>query len=62
MRNRLITRTTQPKYRETRKSLRGTDVSAKGVFRFSVAYFLGILILNILVSPFVDQFLGRVSC
>jgi Ion channel len=58
MRNRLITRTTQPKYRETRKSLRGTDVSAKGVFRFSVAYFLGILILNILVSPFVDQFWG----
>ena len=58
MRNRLMTRTTQPKHRETRTSLRGTDVSAKGVFRFSVAYFLCVLILNILVSPFVDQFPG----
>jgi hypothetical protein len=58
MRNRLITRTTQPEHRETRTSLRGTDVSAKGVFRFSVAYFLCVLILNILVSPFVDQFWG----
>ena len=48
----------QPKHRETRTSLRGTDVSAKGVFRFSVAYFLCVLILNILVSPFVDQFWG----
>jgi hypothetical protein len=45
-------------HRETRTSLRGTDFSAKGVFRFSVAYFLGALILNILVSPFVDQFRG----
>jgi hypothetical protein len=36
--------------------LRGTD--AKGVFRFSVAYFLCALILNILVSPFVDVFRG----
>lgn len=53
-----MTRTTQPKRRETRTSLRGTDVSAKGVFRFSVAYFLCVLILNILVSPFVDQFSG----
>ena len=58
MRNRLMTRTTQPTHRETGTSLRGTDVSAKGVFRFSVAYFLCALILNILVSPFVDQFWG----
>ena len=58
MHNLLMTRTTQPKRRETRTSLRGTDVSAKGVFRFSVAYFLCVLILNILVSPFVDQFWG----
>jgi ion channel len=28
------------------------------MFRFSVAYFLCVLILNILVSPFVDQFPG----
>jgi hypothetical protein len=58
MRNRLMTQSTQPNHRETRTSLRGTDVSAKGVFRFSVAYFLCALILNILVSPFVDQFRG----
>ena len=58
MHNLLMTRTTQRKRRETRTSLRGTDVSAKGLFRFSVAYFLCMLILNILVSPFVDQFWG----
>ena len=58
MHNPLMTRATQPKRRETRISLRGTDVSAKGVFRFSVAYFLCVLILNILVSPFLDQFWG----
>ena len=58
MRNRLMTQNMQPKHRETRTSPRGTDVSAKGVFRFSVAYFLCVLILNILVAPFVDQFPG----
>jgi hypothetical protein len=52
MRDRLMTRTTQPKHTETRKSLRGTGVSAKGVFRFSVPYFLCVLALNVLVSPF----------
>jgi hypothetical protein len=56
MRNRL-TRTTEAKHGDTRLRLRGTEVSAKGVFRFSVPYFLCILILNILISPFADQFL-----
>jgi hypothetical protein len=49
---------TEPKHRETRIRLRGTDLSAKGVFRFSVPYFLFVLILNILISPFLDQFWG----
>ena len=58
MRNRFMTQSMQPKHRKIRTSLRGTDVSAKGVFRFSVPYFLCVLILNILVSPFVDEFRG----
>jgi Ion channel len=50
--------TTQPQHGETRANLRGTNFAAKGVFRFSVVYFLCALVLNILVSPFVDQFPG----
>ena len=50
--------TTQPQHGETRANLRGTNPAAKGVFRFSVVYFLCALVLNILVSPFVDQFPG----
>ena len=53
-----MTQSPQSKHRETRTSLRGTDVAAKGMFRFSVAYFLCVLTLNILVAPFVDQFPG----
>src|SRR5258708_29806096 len=49
---------TQPQRGETRANLRGTNFAAKGVFRFSVVYFLCALVLNILVSPFVDQFPG----
>src|SRR5260221_10293963 len=49
---------TQPQHGETRANLRGTNFAAKGVFRFSVVYFLCALVLNILVSPFVDQFPG----
>jgi voltage-gated potassium channel len=48
----------QPQHGETRANLRGTNFAAKGVFRFSVVYFLCALVLNILVSPFVDQFPG----
>lgn len=47
-----------PKRRETRTILRGTESSAKGLFRFSVPYFLCMLILNMVVSPFVDQLRG----
>jgi len=50
--------TTQPQHGETRANLRGTNFAAKGVFRFSVVYFLCALVLNMLVSPFVDQFPG----
>jgi hypothetical protein len=50
--------TTQLQHGETRANLRGTNFAAKGVFRFSVVYFLCALILNLLVSPFVDQFPG----
>jgi len=35
--------------------MQATRTKPKQIFRFSVAYFLGVLVLNILVSPFVDQ-------
>src|SRR5258707_14726713 len=50
--------TTQPQHGETRANLRGTNPAAKGVFRFSVVSFLCALVLNMLLSPFVDQFPG----
>jgi len=50
--------TTQPQHGETRANLRGTNPAAKGVFRFSVVYFLCALVLNMLLSPFVDQVPG----
>jgi hypothetical protein len=50
--------TTQPQHGETRANLRGTNPATKGVFRFSVVYFLCALVLNMLLSPFVDQFPG----
>jgi hypothetical protein len=50
--------TTQPQHGEARANLQGTNFAAKWVFRFSVVYFLCALILNMLVSPFVDQFPG----
>ena len=46
-------RTTLPKQLETRISSRKTQGRPK-LFRFSLSYFLGALILNILISPFVD--------
>src|SRR5260370_2410003 len=49
---------TQPQHGETRANLQGTRFATKGVFRFSVVYFLCALVLNILASPFVDQFPG----
>ena len=46
-------RTTQPKHLKTRTSPQKAQVRPKP-FRFSVSYFLGALILNIFISPFVD--------
>src|SRR6516165_1939929 len=58
MRNGPMSRITQPKHGATHTSLRGTTFAAKGVFRFSVVYFLCALVLYMLVSPFVDQSQG----
>src|SRR5258708_25217889 len=49
---------TQPQHGEKRANLQGTRFATKGVFRFSVVYFLCALVLNMVVSPFVDQFPG----
>jgi hypothetical protein len=46
-------RNTQPKHLKTRTSPQKAQVRPKQ-FRFSVSYFLGALILNIFISPFVD--------
>lgn len=46
-------RTTQSKPLKTRTSPQKARVRPKQ-FRFSVSYFLGALILNILISPFID--------
>src|SRR5215467_2618491 len=47
-------RTTQPNQVEMRGAPQATRQRPKPVFRFSVAYFLGVLVLNILIAPFVD--------
>ncbi len=46
-------RNTQPKHLETRTSPQKAQGRPKQ-FRFSISYFLGALILNILISPFTD--------
>jgi hypothetical protein len=48
-------RTTQPKHLEAHARLKETQKRPKPVFRFSVGYFLGVLILNILISPFMER-------
>jgi voltage-gated potassium channel len=48
-------RTTQPDHLETHRSLRRTQSRPKPIFRFSVGYFLGVLVLNILIAPFVNR-------
>jgi voltage-gated potassium channel len=48
-------RTTQPEHSETHRSLRRTQSRPKPIFRFSVGYFLGVLVLNILIAPFVNR-------
>jgi hypothetical protein len=45
----------QPKHSETNISSQRTQSRPKPVFRFSVCYFLGALVLNIFISPFVDR-------
>src|SRR5215469_13844142 len=45
----------QPKHSETNTSQQRTQSRPKPVFRFSVSYFLGALVLNIFISPFVDR-------
>jgi hypothetical protein len=49
--NGVMPRTTQPKHLKARTSPQKAQVRQ---FRFSVSYFLGALILNIFISPFVD--------
>jgi hypothetical protein len=48
-------RPVQPKHSETNTSQRRTQIRPKPVFRFSVSYFLGALVLNIFISPIVDR-------
>ncbi|MBV8212734.1 MAG: two pore domain potassium channel family protein [Verrucomicrobia bacterium] len=50
-------RTKLPKHLETQASPRKAQFRPKQ-FRFSLSYFLGALILNILISPFVDPLSG----
>jgi hypothetical protein len=47
--------TMQPKRSETKASTQRTQSRPKPVFRFSVSYFLGALVLNIFISPIVDR-------
>src|SRR5258708_82280 len=51
--NGVMPRTTLPKHLETRTSSQKAQGRQKQ-FRFSISYFLGALILNILISPFTD--------
>jgi len=45
----------QPKQSEKNTNPQRTQNRPKPVFRFSVSYFLGALVLNIFISPFVDR-------
>ena len=48
-------RTMQPKHSDTNASPQRTQSRPQPVFRFSVSYFLGALVLNIFISPIVDR-------
>lgn len=50
-----MSRTAQPKQVEIGLSPQGAQKRPKPVLRFSLGSFLGVLILNILISPFVDR-------
>src|SRR6266436_3913759 len=45
----------RPKHSESNTSPQRTQSRPKPVFRFSVSCFLGALVLNICISPFVDR-------
>src|SRR5262245_25905819 len=48
-------RPVQPKHSETNTSQQRTQSRPKPVFRSSVIYFLGALVVNIFISPVVDR-------
>ena len=50
-----MSRTTQPKHPETHTGPQKTQSRPRPVFRFSLSLFLGALVLNIFISPFVDR-------
>jgi hypothetical protein len=45
----------QPEHSETNTRPQRTQSRPRPVFRFSVSFFLGALVLNIFISPFVDR-------
>lgn len=45
----------QPKHSESNRSPQRTQSRPKPVFRFSVSYCLGALVLNVFISPFLDR-------
>jgi voltage-gated potassium channel len=51
-------RTEQPKHPESNTGQQPAQRGPKPVFRFSLSSFLGALVLNLLISPFVDQLRG----
>jgi voltage-gated potassium channel len=51
-------RTKQPKHPEPNTGAQPSQRGPKPVFRFSLSSFLGALVLNLLISPFVDQLRG----
>jgi hypothetical protein len=48
-------RTTPPKHAEAHASPKGIQRRPQPIFRFSIGCFLGVLILNILISPFMER-------
>jgi Ion channel len=48
-------RTTEPKHSKINKNRQRTQIRPRPVIRFSVNLFLGALVLNVFISPFVDR-------
>jgi len=55
-----MSRTTQPEHSEPHTSPQRTQTGPRPVFRFSLSLFLGVLVLNICLAPFVDRLRGGV--